>query len=83
MRRNRRRRSLFVLGRMTAVLIDRMRWLTRRRFHRIDSKRGWGGLTKEDLARHGITPGMGSLPHGGPPPVAIVMPHPWQQREEK
>jgi len=68
---------------MTAVLIDRLRWLTRRRFHRIYSKRGWGGLTKEDLARHGITPGMGSLPHGGPPPVAIVVPHAWQQEEEK
>jgi hypothetical protein len=73
MQRNRwlRRRSLYV--RVTGSLIRGLRRLTGQRFPRSSDNRGWAGLTKEDLARQGITPGMPGLPHGGPPPRAVAM----------
>jgi hypothetical protein len=66
------RRSLYV--RLTESLVRGLRRLTGQRFPRFSGNRGWGGLTKEDLARQGITPGMSGLPHGGPPPRAVAMP---------
>jgi hypothetical protein len=73
MRRNRWlwRRSLYV--RVTGSLVRGLRRLTGQRFPRLSGDRGWGNLTKEDLARQGITPGM-APPGGGPGPRAVAMP---------
>jgi hypothetical protein len=66
------RRSLYV--RVTESLVRGLRRLTGQRFPRFSGNRGWGNLTKEDLSRQGITPGMPGMPHGGPPPRAVAMP---------
>lgn len=44
--------------RVTEPLVRGLRRLAGQRFPRSSGHRGWGGLTKEDLARQGITPGI-------------------------
>jgi hypothetical protein len=58
-------------ARVTGSLARGLRRLTVQRFSRSPDNHDWGSLTKEDLARQGVTPGM---PHGSPPPRAIAMP---------
>jgi hypothetical protein len=66
--------------RVTDSLVHGLRRLTGQRFPRLSGRRDWGSLTKEDLARQGITPGMS---HGGISPRAVAMPPTKSQQRHK